>query len=135
MKLICIGLGLAALVGATQAAPIYRCGQTYTQTPCPGGRLIDSADPRTAAQRAVAKQIAANEKKLAARMERDRRDREAGVVPAQAAGFDSRAASAPASDASAKTARKSKAQKQKRGKAASSADFIAVEPARPKVGK
>jgi hypothetical protein len=137
VKLLPLAAALAwtLLTVSAQAAPIYRCGQTYSQTPCPGGRVIDSSDPRTAAQRAEAKEIAAREKKLAAQMERDRRAREAGEPPAPAAGFDSRAASAPASAASAKAAKPKSNKKKKGGKAASSPDFVAVEPTKPKAAK
>jgi hypothetical protein len=51
---------------AAQKTPIYRCGQTYTQTPCPEGHMIESSDPRTAAQRAEARRVAEKEKRMAA---------------------------------------------------------------------
>jgi hypothetical protein len=62
-----LAVALLALSGAGGAAPIYRCGNTYSQTPCPGGKLVDASDPRTAAQRAEARRIAAKEKRDAAR--------------------------------------------------------------------
>ncbi|WP_280154354.1 hypothetical protein [Piscinibacter sp. XHJ-5] len=117
--------GFVALHTAT-AAPIYRCGQSYSQTPCPGGKLIDSADPRTAAQRAEARRVSEREKKLAARMEQDRVSKENGEKPASASGFDSRAASTPA-PASAPVKSQKKRTKGK-GKAATDKDFVAVEP-------
>jgi hypothetical protein len=78
--------GAALQAGA--AAPIYRCGNEYSQTPCPEGRLIESADPRSAAQRADARKLAALERKRAAEMARERRAREAAAkasAPAAAA--------------------------------------------------
>ena len=78
MKHIALALLLAsAALQATAAGPIYRCGTSYSQTPCPGGKLVDAADPRSAAQRAEAQRIAARERRDAAQLERERRAREA----------------------------------------------------------
>jgi len=52
MKRLALVIVLAAATCAAQAQAIYRCGQNYSQNPCPDGKLIDSADQRTAAQRA-----------------------------------------------------------------------------------
>ena len=38
---------------------------TYSQVPCAGGTLVEAADPRTAAQRAEARRVAARERKAA----------------------------------------------------------------------
>ena len=98
---------LASAAAVSAAAPIYRCGQTYSQMPCPDGRIIDSSDPRTAAQRAEARRQVEREKELAAKMDRDRRAQDAASAPA--AGLDARA-SAPtpvAASAPAKSRRKS----------------------------
>jgi hypothetical protein len=114
----------ATFVASAAAAPIYRCGQTYTQTPCPGGRLVDSSDPRTAAQRAEAKRVAEREKKLAAQMERERVAKEKAAKPASANGFDARAAPAP--EAASTPA---KAKKRSKSKSAAGKDFVALEPA------
>jgi len=87
--------GLAALLlagaalNAGAAGPIYRCGSVYSQVPCPDGKLIDSADPRSAAQRAEARRMAAWERRRAAELERERRTREAAAkasAPAASAG-------------------------------------------------
>jgi len=113
---------LAAMSCAAEAAgPVYRCGRDYSQTPCPGGKVVDATDPRTAAQRAEAKRVAARERKLAAEMESDRRRQAAAEKPALAADLVPRAA-APAS-APAKPKKK-----HARTKPASGADFTAVEP-------
>jgi len=77
-------LALAAmllLAACASQAQVYRCGQTYSQKPCPEGKLIDSSDPRSAAQRAEAKRTVAKEQQLAAQMERERRQRESGSAP------------------------------------------------------
>ena len=41
-----------ALSTGALAQPVYKCGERYSQTPCPGGALIDTSDPRSAAQKA-----------------------------------------------------------------------------------
>ena len=117
---------LAAACSAQAGGPIYRCGKTYSQDPCPGGQLIDAADPRTAAQRAEAQRVKAREKKLADDMERDRRDREAGITPAQATGFNGRP-NPPEATTKAPPSKKKK-KKASKPKAASGADFVATEP-------
>ena len=65
---------LLALAGATAqaAGPVYRCGSSYSQTPCPGGTLVEAGDPRTAAQRAEARRIAAAERTAARKAEKER---------------------------------------------------------------
>ncbi|MFL6661640.1 MAG: hypothetical protein ACJ8G7_05630 [Rhizobacter sp.] len=120
-----------AAVTAT-ATPIYRCGQTYSQTPCAGGKLIDSADPRTAAQRAEARRASEREKKLATQMERDRLGQEAASAPA-AGTLDTRpGASAPKEAAKgSKKGGKKPAKAVKPAKAASGNDVVVITP-RPK---
>ncbi|CAG1013853.1 hypothetical protein BURC_00538 [Burkholderiaceae bacterium] len=130
MKRCAAALALALAATLAAAAPIYRCGHTYSQTPCPGGRVVDTTDPRTAAQRAEARRVMAKERKLATQMERDRREREGSAPRAEASGFDSRAA-APEPAASAPA--KGKKNKSGKGRAApTERNFTAVAPAKPK---
>jgi len=100
---------LACASAAVSAAPVYRCGGgTYSQTPCPGGTVVDATDPRSAAQRAEARRAAAAEKRRARDMERERRAQEkrSAKKPAIASLGPQRAASAPARAASKPTSRK-----------------------------
>jgi hypothetical protein len=135
MKPLCLAICLSALVVTTaQAAPIYRCGQTYSQTPCPGGNVIDSSDPRTAAQRAEAKRAVAKEKELARKLEGDRKAKEAAEA-ASAAGIDTRAAppaAAPSRPIKGSATSKSKA---KTASKSTTGDFIALVPAAAKPAK
>ena len=55
-----------------QAQSVYRCGNTYSSIPCPEGKVIEATDTRTAAQRAEAKRVAADDQRLAADMRRER---------------------------------------------------------------
>ena len=116
-------LALAAGAVLAQKTPIYRCGQTYSQTPCPDGHLIESADPRTAAQRAQAKRAAEAEKQHAAQMESERRAAEAAAATPPAT---LTAVAANASPASGPAKGKKKAPK--KGKAAQDGGVVYVAP-------
>ena len=74
-------------VGSAQAQEVYRCGNVYSQTPCPQGRLVEAADARSAAQRAEAARVVASERRLATEMRRDRLAEEAALRPALAGSF------------------------------------------------
>jgi hypothetical protein len=65
-----------------QAQPVYRCGGSYGTQPCPGGVLVPTDDPRSAAQRAQTDAAAKRDAQSAQAMEKDRLKQEA--VPAQA---------------------------------------------------
>ena len=125
MKRCSVALVLALSAGAALAAPIYRCGNTYSQTPCPNGKLIDSADPRSAAHRAEARRLAERERRLAVTMERDRLAREAAQKPALATGLDSRAPSPPAQARKPATPKAGKAGTDHPG---AGRDFVAIDP-------
>ncbi len=114
------------------AAPVFRCGSTYSQTPCVGGVVVESTDPRTAAQRAEAKRVAERERIYAARMENERRNREAALKPAAATGFDSRASDRAETTAPKAAKRKAfrKGTKKEAASAQQSKDFVAVEPSK-----
>jgi hypothetical protein len=129
MKRWSVALSLITTAVAAQAVqPVYRCGSTYSQVPCPEGRIVDATDPRSAAQRAEARRIAALERNQATQMERDRREQEAAQKPAGANGFDSRS---PAAEAAASSSARGRHQKKtsKAGKRAADEDFTAVDPA------
>jgi hypothetical protein len=132
MKHCAVALLAAFAAQVAVAAPIYRCGQTYQQSPCPGGQLIDSADPRTAAQRSEARRVSEREKRLAARMERERLATEKAAKPATANGFDSRAASAPEPAASVQL---KSTRKRGKSKTVSDKDLVAVDPTARKATK
>lgn len=96
----CLALVLSA--GAVHAQAIYRCGKTYSQTPCPdGGRIVEATDPRSAAQRAEARRIAAAERRAAAAKERERRAAEKAAQTGNAAPGTLGAATATAASAPA----------------------------------
>ena len=49
MHALCLA-GLRAAAGSAPAAAqtIYRCGDSYSQQPCPGGKEVQADDPRSA---------------------------------------------------------------------------------------
>ena len=122
---------------ACAAGPIYRCGpdgRQFSQTPCAGGTLVESSDPRSGAQRAEAKRVAALERKQADDLERERKARQAAEKPALATNIGAR----PVDQATpAASAAETSGRKKKHGKppAQASKDFIAVDPAKPKKAK
>lgn len=80
-------LTLMALLAATSLAPaaaqdIYRCGDAYSQQPCPGGSVVEAGDARSASQRSQASQAARRDAKLADSMEKARLKEEAKPVSA-----------------------------------------------------
>ena len=126
---------LLAMQEAMAEAPIYRCGapgsRVYSQKPCPEGQLIDSADPRSAAQRAEAQTVAARERRMAADLERERRRQQAAQTPAEVTGINGRPA--PVEPVVSKHEVGSKKKKHSKAKAkAKTEDFVAVEPGKPK---
>lgn len=72
------------------AQATYRCGNSYSQQPCPGGTVVDTADPRTSAQKTQAEQATQRDAKLASELEKSRLQKEksrsgdglAGAAPA-----------------------------------------------------
>jgi hypothetical protein len=65
----------AALVLCAPWSPaqtVYRCGNSYSQQPCPGGAPVAAADPRTPAEAAHSGSVAAADAKRADAMEKAR---------------------------------------------------------------
>jgi hypothetical protein len=54
------------------AEDIYKCKDSYSQTPCPGGARIDVTDPRTSAQKMEADETTIKDARTADRMEKTR---------------------------------------------------------------
>ena len=87
-------LVLAAVVlqmpTTAQAQTVWRCGEggrTYSESPCPGGRQVNAADTRTAAQAQTARDEVKRSQDFAARMRKERledekRNRAANAVAA-----------------------------------------------------
>jgi hypothetical protein len=71
-------LALTVLMASTGAlaqagdAPVYRCGSSYSNKPCPGAASVDAADSRSVAQQREAHQASQREAALARQMKADR---------------------------------------------------------------
>jgi hypothetical protein len=86
MKLLShiIAVLLLSVVVASQAAAqtTYRCGNSYSQQPCPGGSAVDASDSRTPEQRKAHELSTKNEKRAADTLEKNRLKDEAGATRA-----------------------------------------------------
>lgn len=51
---------------------VYKCGQSYSQQPCPGATIIDASDVRSAAQQAHAEAATRSTDVMAAKLEKER---------------------------------------------------------------
>ena len=73
---------LLTLATVAPAQTVYRCGNSYSQQPCPGGNAIDTSDPRTPEQRKAAEDGARHERRTADSLEKDRLKEEAAAIRA-----------------------------------------------------
>ena len=78
---IAVLISLSACWVPALAQDVYRCGQSYSDTACPGGVVVVAADPRSAAQRAQADATTRRDTKLAQLLEKDRHKQEANAAP------------------------------------------------------
>jgi hypothetical protein len=70
-------MGLTAAQAAEPAGgQVFRCGQSYQQVPCEGGKPVDVDDGRDAAQQRQAQAAAAGDRRLAEQLAAERRARE-----------------------------------------------------------
>ena len=70
-------------IAAAAAQTIYRCGNSYSQQPCPGGTLVPADDARSASQSSQTSAASERDAKAADAMEKARLKEEA--KPAQVA--------------------------------------------------
>jgi len=72
----------AVCVEPATAQNIYRCGDSYSQRPCPGGTVVEAKDERNAGQRSQTSQAAQRDARMADAMEKARLKEEAKPVSA-----------------------------------------------------
>ena len=80
-----IAIALALLAGAALPAAaqgVYRCGDSYSQQPCPGGKRVEVDDARSAVQKSQTDRAVQRDAKAADTMEKARLKEEG--KPAQA---------------------------------------------------
>jgi hypothetical protein len=136
MKLGTIALLFVVASAGANAAPVYRCGNTYSQTPCPDGKIVEATDVRSAAQRAEARRVAADEHRLAAQMKHDRLAEEAAIKPAGAASLSEPPTAAASGGNGHLAGKKKKASAKSKSTAVkSTTDFVAIDPSTRKPGR
>lgn len=68
-----VGLAVATLGASSWGQTVYRCGNMYGQTPCPGGIAIEVSDSRTPAQKAQTDAATAQAARSADKLEHERK--------------------------------------------------------------
>ena len=89
--IVLIAIGALSTAAAGQNA--YKCGDSYSQLPCPGGVVVNAADQRTAAQKAQADAASSRAARTAdamekARLQQERLDLAANTPMARPAGVE-----------------------------------------------
>lgn len=81
MKTLSFFVVIAAmsLCSSLSAQTVYRCGSSYSQTPCPGGGTVDATDSRTAEQRKAHEASVKHEKRAGDTLEKTRLKEEAAA--------------------------------------------------------
>lgn len=90
-------LAFASLLGPipdAHAQTIYRCGNTYSSTPCEGGSAVNAADPRSAEQARAARQTAKRDAQQGRLMQSERERAEQAQARAEAANANAESAHA-----------------------------------------
>ena len=72
LPLRAILLAAAMLVSPAWAQTVYKCGNVYSQQPCPDAVEVDAGDARTPAQKAQTEAAAQQAAKAAAKLEKER---------------------------------------------------------------
>ena len=121
-------LCLVAFSSHTQ--PVYRCGNEYSRLPCSQGKVIEVNDPRSTAQRAEARQVAADEQRRAAEMKHDRLAEQAAQKRTSAASLN--AAPMPTAKPASAAERHPPKKKHATSKPSASTAFTATDPASKK---
>lgn len=72
-------IATCALLTRAKAQNVYRCGDSYSQSPCPGGVAIDASDSRTKGQKAQADADTQRDRQAAQALEKERLKQEAAA--------------------------------------------------------
>lgn len=94
-------LALSLQAPPLAAQTVYRCGNSYSESPCAGGKAVKVDDARTPEQQAKAKADHEEAKKSAKELERERLAEEDGQLPDKRVG--ARKPAAPRKDTAAKS--------------------------------
>lgn len=115
-------LTLSAAAMAASAQVTYRCGNSYSQSPCPDAVIVDTRDARTNAQKAQTDVATQRDVRVANALEKARLLQES----------KDRAANAASKPASPASATRSKGKLAKTKKLDGSAELVVKSPPRPK---
>ncbi len=119
---------LSAGVSGLFAQQMYRCGNSYSQSPCPGGSVVEGAAPSSPEQKRQADAATQRDAQAADRMEQERLRAEAQANRANAAAARAAVPSAAPASAPRHNAGKHAGQhSKKKGKAAP--EFFTATPA------
>jgi hypothetical protein len=80
IRLAFILVAMCAQWAPVQAQNVYRCGESYSNQPCPGAVVVPTDDPRSAAQRAESRAATQRDTRLADQMQAQRLKREAELA-------------------------------------------------------
>jgi len=67
---------VASAAGHAEQKTVYRCGQTYQDSPCAGGKVVDVADERSDAERQAGLETARQQAELGSKLQRERLNEE-----------------------------------------------------------
>jgi hypothetical protein len=81
-NLVLFSAAALSLCQGASAQQVYRCGSSYSQTPCADGVAVLTDDARTEAQRVAASKALASDKALAKDLETSRHKEEAAALAA-----------------------------------------------------
>lgn len=72
-------IAATTLCTGLSAQTVYRCGSSYSQTPCPGGNAVDATDSRSPEQRKAHDVSVQHEKRAGNTLEKTRQKEEAAA--------------------------------------------------------
>ena len=105
---------------------VYRCGASYSQTPCPDAAIVNAGDARSKAQKTQADQATARDVRTANTLEQARlRDEKAATAQSQPTAKGSKSKT---SNSKAKTEAKAHGTTQKKSKKEKEPEFFTAKP-------
>ena len=110
LGLLIAGPAVVAQTNGPAGPAVYRCGNSYSSTPCPGGSAVDTNDSRSAAQQRESQDVTRRDAAMADQMaaERRARERDAAGKPAVGIGPPAAASAPPRDTANSTTTKKKK---------------------------
>lgn len=123
MKTLALAVILSIAATVASAQQVWRCGNSYSQQPCPGGTPLDVTDPHRPADAARVARATKSDQQRADALEKARLEQERKAPRAQVMGAPQAAATPPQS-----TKKADKKQDKKKPAPKEPAHFTAVAP-------